>query len=813
MSRLAWFMTATLLAVSSWTIGAAAPVDAATTGYRPLPSPQRLLDTRPGEQTADDDFAGIGKRVANSTLRLDVAGRSGLGDPVGTVVLNLTVDRPDADGFLTVWPCDEDRPTASNLNHAPGQVVAVAALSRVAPDGTVCVYTLAATHIIVDAAGEFPAGSFEPLTAPERLADTREGERTVDGRFAGDGLRPADRTYEIEVAGRGTLPQTATAVALNVTATTVGEAGFLTVYPCDAERPLASNVNYEPGLTTPNLVFSRLDPDGRVCVYTLRSVDLVVDVAGALPAASFVPLPEPRRLLDTRPTETTFDRTFRAAGLQQDGATLQLPVAGRAGVPDDATAVVLNVTSTGSTTPGFVTAHPQGSALAAASNVNFVGGRTVANLVVAALGSTGDVCLFTRGASHLVVDVAGWLSGPPPATAAPSCPARTAPETAETYRTTHVRRPALHRAVGHDRVAVYLCRIPADSTGFDGSRQHTATDQDFAELANALVAPYFATVSGGSYTVEFVANGTIQAARDDRESDCIDDALAITDDSFTNALVADSTLARGGFASPGWIYTSDSGPDFDVFDRPPLVARRGGWIGGAAISDRPSPGTIVHEMGHTLHWPHSYVGPNDEYDNPIDVMSSGFGFCRIDTLSYPCGPGNTLAFNRFAAGWLRNGQVIAHTTGTVNYVLDRPVASGVQLIVAPATAQPQSALTLEARPAVGDDEFIAAEGVAIHVVDQVRRHGSLSGLSTSRIQRQAVGPGGDYDHVLAVGDTTTVHGLTITVLRRVGDRFELRVAGTYAPPGDSFFTESIGVRQPTCATLDTTGALAAGCVL
>lgn len=801
MSRLAPLMAATLVAVSSWAIGDAATVGAAADGYTPLPAPQRLLDTRPGEHTADGDFAGIGKRNAGTTLQLDVAGRSGLGVPVGSVVLNLTVDQPEDAGFLTVWPCDAERPTASNLNYVAGQVVAVAALSRVAPAGTVCVYTLAATHIIIDAAGEFPAGSFEPLAAPERLADTREGERTVDGQFAGEGLRPADHTYTIHVAGRASVPEDATAVALNVTATAVGESGFLTVYPCDADRPLASNVNYEPGLTTPNLVFSRLDPDGRVCVYTLRAVHLVVDVAGALPAASFVPMPEPRRVLDTRPGETTFDRTFRGGGLQQDGATLQLPVAGRVGVPHDATAVVLNVTSTGSTTPGFVTAHPQGSELAAASSVNFAGGRTVANLVVAALGATGDVCLFTRGATHLVVDVAGWLRGPPPATATPSCPARTAPDTAETYRTTYVRRPALHRAVGHDRVAVYLCRIPADSTWFDGSQQHAATDRDFADLANAQVAPYFTEVSGGSYTVEFVANGAIQASRDDGEADCIDHALALSGGSFTNALVADSTLSGGGYASPGWIYTSDSGPDFDVFERTPLEARRGGWIGGAVISERPSPNTIVHEMGHTLHWPHSYVGPYDEYDNPIDVMSGGFGYCENGTFSYPCDPGSTMAFNRFAAGWLRNGQVIAHTTGTTNYVLDRPNAAGLQLIVAPGADEPHSALTLEARPAVGDDEFITSEGVAVHVVDQVRRSDdsfSLSGLSTSRFHRQAVGPGGGYEHVLAVGDTTTAHGLTISVLRRVGDRFELRVAGTYTPPAPSFFTQSTGTGTSSC---------------
>lgn len=813
MARLARLLTATLALTSALTIGAAAPTDAVADGYRPLPSPQRLVDTRQGEQTADGEFAAIGKRAADSTLRVDVAGRAGLTDPAGSVVVNLTVVEPAAPGFLTVWPCDQDRPTASNLNYVAGQVVAVAALSRVAPNGQVCIYTLASTHLVVDAAGEFPTGSFEPLAAPERLADTREGERTIDGRFAGDGLRRADRTYTVQVAGRGTVPPDATSAVLNVTATTVGDAGFLTVYPCDSERPVASNVNYEPGLTTPNLVFSRLDPDGRVCVYSLRAVDLVIDVAGTLPATSFVPLPEPRRLLDTRPTESTFDQAFLGGGRQIDGATLQLTVADRAGIPDDATAVVLNVTSTGSATPGFVTAHPQGSDLSTASNVNFVDGRTVANLVVAGLGSTGDVCLFTRGVTHLVVDVAGWLTGPPAASAAPSCPGRTAGESAETIRTTHLRRSALHRAVGHDRVAVYICRIPADSTRYTGSERHSETDHDFADLANAEVAPYFAASSGGAYSIEFVANGTFQMGRDDGPDDCVTEALARTDGSFTNVLVADDTHVGGGFASPGTIYTSSPPIDFDVFDRTPQQSRRSGWVGGATISVRPSPGTIVHELGHTLHWPHSYVGPGDEYDNPIDVMSSGFGRCRVGTVVYSCDPGSTLAFNRLASGWLRDGQVITHPSGTANYVLDPPNGPGLQLIVAPDPSDPESMLTLDARPAIGDDVFVPTEGVALHVIDQQQRYGSLSGLSTSRIQRQAIGPGDSYDHVLEIGESATVHGLTITVLRRDGDRFELRVAGTYRPPDDAFFTEALAIRPPSCATLDIDDALDAGCRL
>jgi len=371
---------------------------------------------------------------------------------------------------------------------------------------------------------------------------------------------------------------------------------------------------------------------------------------------------------------------------------------------------------------------------------------------------------------------------------------------------------AAEAPVGHDRIAVYVCKIPADSTRFDGSKQHTATDQDFADFANDEVAPYFAEVSAGSYSTEFVANGMFQMGRDDDEDDCIDDAIDRTGNGFTNAFVADSTLIGGGFASPGTIFASDRGPDFSVFDRTVPDARRGGWVGGAVISERPNVGTIVHEIGHTLHWPHSYVGPFDEYDNPVDVMSNGFGDCFVVGFAYACDPANTVAFNRFAAGWLRNGQVISHPTGTANYLLDRANGRGLQLIAAPSAAQPQSILTIEGRPAVGNDDVLATDGVALHVIDQTNRTGGLSGLSTRRITRQARGAGDSYDHVLTVGETATVHGLTISVLRRVGDRFEVRVAGAYRPPAAAFFTESVIWPTASCVTLTAALATDAGCL-
>ncbi len=109
----------------------------------------------------------------------------------------------------------------------------------------------------------------------------------------------------------------------------------------------------------------------------------------------------PARLLDTR-----------AGGAKLGaGATLNVPVAGAGGVPaTGVTAVVLNVTVTGPSAASFLTVFPSGEALPPTSNVTFTAGSTVANLVACRLGAGGQVTLFNlAGATHVIVDVAGWF--------------------------------------------------------------------------------------------------------------------------------------------------------------------------------------------------------------------------------------------------------------------------------------------------------------------------------------------------------------------------------------------------------------------
>lgn len=63
---------------------------------------------------------------------------------------------------------------------------------------------------------------------------------------------------------------------------------------------------------------------------------------------------------------------------------------------------------------GYVTAWPCGSARPLASNLNYVRGETVANLVVARAGTNGSVCLYSSAAVDLVADLAGWFPATSP---------------------------------------------------------------------------------------------------------------------------------------------------------------------------------------------------------------------------------------------------------------------------------------------------------------------------------------------------------------------------------------------------------------
>ncbi len=77
-------------------------------------------------------------------------------------------------------------------------------------------------------------------------------------------------------------PATATGIASNVTIDTPSAASYLTVFPSDAERPLASNLNWIAGNPPlPNQVTVGLSATGGIKIYNRAgTVNVVVDIVG-----------------------------------------------------------------------------------------------------------------------------------------------------------------------------------------------------------------------------------------------------------------------------------------------------------------------------------------------------------------------------------------------------------------------------------------------------------------------------------------------------------------------------------------------------
>jgi hypothetical protein len=369
-------------------------------------TPFRILDTR-------DGTGGVMSPLGFSEdLELDVTGVGGVPETgVRGVVMNVTVDGPSNESFLTVFPADQPLPLAANLNFLAGQTVPNLVTVKVGANGKVKIFNkIGLTSVIADVVGYYAdtpppgGGRYTPLT-PDRLLDTRNGTGTGGSTApVGDG-----GFIDVQVTGLSGVPATGvTGVALNVTVDAPSASGYLTVWPTGEGRPLAATHNFVPGLTIANLVLAKVGAGGKISIYNFSgSTHVVADVVGYFSASGgqFVPL-VPERFLDTRDGTGTGGSTAPVG--QQTFIDLQ--VAGRGGVPTGATGAVINVTATESSLPTFITAWPTGAVRPFAASLNPRPGVAVPNLVYAKLGAGGRISLWNNtGTTHLVGDVVGYI--------------------------------------------------------------------------------------------------------------------------------------------------------------------------------------------------------------------------------------------------------------------------------------------------------------------------------------------------------------------------------------------------------------------
>jgi hypothetical protein len=292
------------------------------------------------------------------------------------------------------------------------------AIVKVGNDGKIAIYNEGgSTQVIVDVVGWFPDGSDYTGVDPQRLLDTRScsGCDTIDGLYEAEGALVAQQTFFLPVVGRGTIPLTGVgAVALNVTVASPTASNYLTVYPSGAPQPTASNLNFTAGQTIANMVIAKVGNDGKIAIFNnAGSTQVLVDVVGWFPSVSEYTGIVPQRFMDTRSCIgcDTIDGQNEGLGPLTPAQAYPLQITGRGSIPSSGVgSVALNVTVVGSTASNYLTVYPFGAAQPTASNLNFVGGQTIANMVIVKLGTGGKITLFNRdGITPVLVDVVGWF--------------------------------------------------------------------------------------------------------------------------------------------------------------------------------------------------------------------------------------------------------------------------------------------------------------------------------------------------------------------------------------------------------------------
>lgn len=370
--------------------------------------PARYWDTR-YEDTFDGDFRGTGRLGDDEVYKIRVAGRGDVPADATGVVANLTVIFPDGPGFATIYPCTPTVPNASTLNYGAGDVIANNTVVPLDENGDVCVSTLRGADYALDINGFTPADSPVVGINPTRYLETRASESTFDGQGLGGGRTGDDAVIEVQIADRGGVPADATAAIVNATIIFPDGPGFATLYPC-GDVPTSSNINYAAGTVTPNGAITQLSPTGTLCIYTLRSADVILDVSGYVPDdVDTIETRSPDRFLDTRQGETTVDGESAGEGRNPAGESIEVQITGRAGVPDDATAAIVNLGIIFPDGPGFATLYPCGT-VPGTSNLNHTSaGVVLANNAVTRLSPTGSLCIFTLTGADLILDVTGHL--------------------------------------------------------------------------------------------------------------------------------------------------------------------------------------------------------------------------------------------------------------------------------------------------------------------------------------------------------------------------------------------------------------------
>ncbi|HLY33517.1 MAG TPA: fibronectin type III domain-containing protein, partial [Jatrophihabitantaceae bacterium] len=207
----------------------------------------------------------------------------------------------------------------------------------------------------------------------------------------------AQTPVAVTLAGVAGVPTDAIAVAMNVEVYGPTAGGYVRITPFNQDSSVASQ-EFSAGQAISNLVVVKLN-NGKVQVHVSAGrARILMDVAGYYTYS-------PGSLFNALPTARAYD-----SGTVSIAATpVPVQLAGVAGVPDDATAVVVNTEVYGPTTSSYVRVTPFGQDAGVATQ-EFSASKAISNLVVVKLVSGKAQVSVHAGKARILMDVEGYFS-------------------------------------------------------------------------------------------------------------------------------------------------------------------------------------------------------------------------------------------------------------------------------------------------------------------------------------------------------------------------------------------------------------------
>ena len=243
-----------------------------------------------------------------------------------------------------------------------------------------------------EAAGPY---QFVPLT-PCRVIDTRSGLGGFKGLMPDGGLG-----VKFTIKGACGVPFSASAAALNMTATDTNLPGWVAMFPGDQPYSGISNINFIQGDFIANGAIVPLGAGSTLDLGALAAfagaggtgANLIVDVTGYFTGGTgmkFYPI-TPCRVIDTQTGLGGFTG-YLPNGLP--GTKFTIKGAAPCNIPADAAAIAVNATAAQTQSQGYFALFPSDAVWPGVSNVNFFGSDTIAN---------GAIVPVSPGANDLTV--------------------------------------------------------------------------------------------------------------------------------------------------------------------------------------------------------------------------------------------------------------------------------------------------------------------------------------------------------------------------------------------------------------------------